>query len=188
MSAIRKDSTAGHARANDNAADGAHLFVRSLVESIVLLLLLRVIESLFFGTGFFASLTLHPFWLVVLLSSMQHGLYSGVATAGLAALLLDWSPHATGVDVTDHQLAIAILPFQWLVASLCIGLFRHAQIRAQRQLAQDNARLQVINEALAAEVLRLDSVIRDLELEAATGTLATVQTSIASTEWSDAHG
>jgi hypothetical protein len=143
-------------------------FLGAIVESFVLLLLLEAAEILFFGDRYFASLAQHPFWIVVLLAALQHGLFAGVATAGLAALMMDWPPRPVDVDITAHYLEVAILPLQWLAAALCIGLFRQTQIRDQRRLQAEKASLEEINEALAAEVSRLDDEVEGFELEAVT--------------------
>jgi hypothetical protein len=146
----------------------AGLSAGAIVESFVLLLALKAIEALFFGPGYFASLGQHPFWIVVLLAAIQHGLFTGVITAGLAGLMMDWPPRPVDVDITAHYLEVAILPLQWLTAALCIGLFRQTQIREQRRLNQENAKLEGMNKALASEIARLDETIGRFELEAVT--------------------
>jgi hypothetical protein len=149
-------------------AGGTSLLLRAVLESLLLLLLMRAIEALFFGPGTFASMALHPFWIVVLITSAQHGLFAGVITAGLAALMMEWPQRPIGMDITEHYLDVAIVPMQWLLVALCVGLFRQGEIRAKNLLAAENARLSEANEALANEVDRLDATIWDMELAAVT--------------------
>jgi len=146
-------------------ADG---FARGLVGSAVLLLVGSGIERLFFGPGVFASFTLHPFWIVVLIAAVQNGVFVGVATVAMAALMLDWPPRPLGMDITEHYIRNAILPLQWLATALCVGLFRQTQIRAAAQQRHEIEHLAEINEALAQEVLRSDKLLRNFELEAVT--------------------
>lgn len=143
-------------------------FLRGILASGVLLLLALAVEHLFFTRGFYSSLVLHPFWIIVLLATLESGLYVGVATAGLAALLMDWPPRPIGVDITAYFLDLAILPLQWLLAALCIGVFRQADLRALADLRRENARLLEMGEALAAEILQADQAVRDTELRVVT--------------------
>jgi hypothetical protein len=149
-------------------AGGTSLLLRAVLESLLLLLLMRAVEALFFGPGTFASMSLHPFWIVVLITSAQHGLFAGVITAGLAALMMEWPQRPIGMDITEHYLDVAIVPMQWLLVALCVGLFRQGEIRAKNFLAAENARLSEANEVLAKEVDRLDATIWDMELAAVT--------------------
>ena len=143
-------------------------FVRGLLSSAILLLIIRMAEPLFFGTGHFAGLAFHPFWIVILLAAMQDGLFVGVATAGLATLMMDWPPRPVGADITAHYLELAATPTQWLIVALIIGLFRQAQLRQMRHLRDEAARMARINETLAAEIHRLDAALAQAELIAAT--------------------
>lgn len=142
--------------------------IRAMVESLVLLLLFDAAEALLFGDGYYTSLAQHPFWIVVLLAALQHGLFVGVATAGMAGLIMDWPARPSGVDITAYHLDLALLPLQWLVVALTLGLFRQVQIRAQLRLEAENAALREMNEALGAEVARMDEVVESLQLAAAT--------------------
>lgn len=157
------------APAGKNSFSEVKPLLRGLLESVVLLLLIRTMEVIFFHEGYFTTLVQHPFWLVVLLASLQHGLFVGVATAGLSALLMDWPARPLGVDITAHYMTTAILPLQWLVVALCIGGFRHSQILAEHTLRSERDELMAMNDDLAMEVLRLDKALGGFELEAVTG-------------------
>ena len=98
------------------------LFLRGLVGSAVLLLAIKASESLFFGAGYFSSLTYHPFWIVILLAAVQHGLFVGLSIVGLATMMMDWPSRAVGTDITEYYVDIATQPVQWLVVALVIGL------------------------------------------------------------------
>lgn len=143
-------------------------FLRAFIGSAVLLLTISAAEPLFFGEGYFSTLTYHPFWIVVLLAAVQHGLFVGVATVGLATLMMDWPPRPVGVDITAHYVDMATTPTQWLIVALLIGSYRQAQIRRDQQVRRHNARLAVINDTLATEIHRLDAALMRAELSAAT--------------------
>lgn len=149
-------------------APGPGLFLRSFVSSAVLLVAIKAIEPVFFGEGHFATLTYHPFWIVILLAAVQHGLFVGLSIVGLAAMIMDWPSRPVGTDITEHYVDIATAPAQWLIAALLIGLYRQQQIRHERALARDNDRLREINQTLAGEIHRLDAFVARAELAAAT--------------------
>ncbi|MTE01486.1 hypothetical protein GIY56_14450 [Paracoccus sp. YIM 132242] len=150
---------------------GTGQFLRGFIGSAVLLVAIDAAEPLFFGEGYFASLTFHPFWIVILLAAVQHGLFVGLSVVGLATMMMDWPSRPVGMDITEHYVDIAIAPAQWLIAALLIGLYRQQQIRHEHALGRENDRLRDINRTLAAEIHRLDAFVARAELAAATRSL-----------------
>jgi len=144
-------------------------FARATFEGAALLLALVAAEALFFGRGTYAELGLHPFWLPVLLVTLQHGIYAGSATALLASLLLDLPPQPPAADLARHQLEAAWLPFQWLLMATVIGIFRQRQVERERDAAEEIANLAAMNQAFAEEIRKLDDELWRFELAAATG-------------------
>lgn len=149
-------------------AQDSGLFLRGFISSAVLLAAINASEPLFFGEGHFATLTYHPFWLVILLAAVQHGVFVGLSVVGLATIMMDWPSRPVGMDITEHYVDIATVPAQWLIAALLIGLYRQQQIRHERSLARDNDRLREVNRTLAEEIQRLDVFVARAELAAAT--------------------
>jgi hypothetical protein len=142
----------------------AELLMRGMVSSGLLLLVAAATERVFFGTGAFAQFAWHPFWIIVLLATLQNGAFVGVATVSMASLLLDWPPRPVGVDITAHYIDLAALPLQWLGVALVLGLSRQAQIREVARTWRDNRRLTEINHTLAAEIERVDAALHRAEL------------------------
>jgi hypothetical protein len=143
--------------------------LREMIGVVVLLLVVRAAEPLFFGEGFYATLSAHPYWILVILASAQGGILTGVLTAAFAALVMDWPPRPIGVDITAHYVSAAIVPVQWLLAAIVIGAFRQQQIRHEMQLAAEVTRLTGMVTDFAQEIELLDQEIITLELRAATG-------------------
>lgn len=85
------------------------LFLQGFAGSAVLLLAIDATEPLFFGPGYFAGLTYHPFWIVILLAAVQHGLFVGLSVVGLAALLMDW-PTRPWASTSRHIMPILPQP------------------------------------------------------------------------------
>jgi hypothetical protein len=143
-------------------------FLRGFVGSAVLLMAINASERLFFGEGYFSTLAYHPFWIVILLAAVQHGLFVGLSTVALATMMMDWPSRPVGIDITEHYVDIATAPAQWLVVALLIGLYRQQQLARDRALDRENDRLRDINRTLAEEIHRLDAFVARAELAAAT--------------------
>ena len=160
----------GHDTAPPQSGGASELlsFVRAVTEGMALLVGLLAIETLFLGRGAYAGLELHPFWLPVILVSLQHGLYGGVATAALASWLMDWPPRPPGVDISTYNLEMAHLPIQWLLYAVLIGLYRQGERRQQAEQARELARLRHRNRVFADEIRRVDEELRRFEVAAAT--------------------
>lgn len=150
---------------SDNSA--FHQQIRGVFEGFALIVALIAVERLFLGRGGYTVLTLHPFWLPVLLVSLQHGLFAGVATAFLAAAMSDWPIRSPGQDIASFYLELVRLPVQWLLVALAIGVFRQAQLRAGAVSAQEIARLRAVNERFATEITRLDDQLWRFEMRTA---------------------
>ena len=142
-------------------------FVRSLVGVAVMLGLIAVAEPLLFGLGYYRTLSLHPFWIVVLLAASQHGLAVGLATVAMATVLLGMPVRPLGVDATVHFAQAAVLPLQWLTVALILGMYRQRQLQATEALWQANQRLSQMNDTLAQEVDRMDTMLVVVERSAA---------------------
>ena len=141
------------------------LALRAVLGNVVVLLLLVGCERLFFDRGFYSSLIQHPFWIIVILAAVQDGLYVGVLVAVAATVLMDWPARPPESDITAHYIQVAILPLQWLFAALCIGLFRQAEIHRAKANEAEMARLQQVNEVLAADIVSLETDINRAQLD-----------------------
>jgi hypothetical protein len=141
-------------------------FQRGLLGAVVLLLLIAGGEILFLGSGYFSRLTLHPFWVVIILAAMQNGVAVGVATSVVAAILVGLPDRLVSEDATVYAARAAVLPLQWFVVALIVGFYRQKEIEETDGLRTDVARLEGISASLADEVDRMDSMVADLESKA----------------------
>lgn len=139
-------------------------FLRTVLGNVILLLILVGAEHLFFGAGFYASLMQHPFWIVILIAAVHDGLFVGVLVAISATVLMDWPARPAEADITAHYIQVAILPLQWLLAALCIGLFRQAELRRARASGAEMARLRQVNEVLASDITKIEAEMNRTQL------------------------
>ena len=158
------DTQSGHQTGTASNAD-IWEFLRALLGNIILLLLLVGAERLFFQQGFYASLVQHPFWIIVLIAAVHDGLFVGVLIAVASTFLMDWPTRPAEVDITAHYIQVAILPLQWVLAALCIGLFRQAELRRAKAAVAEMARLQRVNEVLAADITTIEAQVTQTQLE-----------------------
>ncbi len=170
------DRTAGVAASRTADPSAARVSLRhqfrGIFEGFVLLVAVVAVERLFLGRGTYAALDVHPFWFPVLLITLQYGLYSGVVTACLAALMLDWPIRPPGQDIVDFYFEVVRLPVQWVLVAMAIGIFRQAQIRAETVRERTIASLRATNERFAEEVARLDDELYRFETAVATATVS----------------
>jgi hypothetical protein len=150
-----------------SSESGRDNFQQGLIGSVVLLLVVAAAEMLFFGDGFYDQLTLHPFWIVIVIAAMQHGVGVGIATVVIATFLIGWPDRLVGEAVFIYAARVAVLPLQWLVVTLIVSLYRQKEIVEKDQLRADVIRLQGMSESLAAEVDRMDGMVMQLERESA---------------------
>ena len=145
----------------------AEPFAQSFVGVAVLLGVVAVSEPLLFGVGYYHTLSIHPYWVAVLLAASQHGLAVGLATVALATVLLGAPLRPVGVDATVHIAQSVVLPVQWLAITVILGSYRQRQLRETEALWQRNDRLARMNETLAREVDRMDTMLSEVERSAA---------------------
>lgn len=102
-----------------------------LVELVVLYSLLLVLAYVLPGQNELTAINPHPFWIPVLLLSVQYGPLGGGAAA-LVGSLLHWligAPvQAGGEDFYDYIYRIWREPMLWLGASVVLGGLRSQQI------------------------------------------------------------
>ncbi|SEL51922.1 hypothetical protein SAMN05444413_11030 [Roseivivax marinus] len=163
MSAVGHDGPTSALRRGTARDD----LMRGVVGAVVLLLLLAAAERFLFAPGFYDTLTLHPFWIVILIAALQHGTAVGCAAVAMATVLMGWPDRLVGEDAAVYAARAAVLPLQWLVVALIVGLYRQKQIVETETLRADAARLEGMTDSLAAEVERMDDMIVSLEREAA---------------------
>ncbi len=95
----------------------------------------------------------HPFWLPVLLLSLQYGTVSGLLAAGVSILFtafMGWPEQDIGENHFSYLIRIWAEPVLWIAASLVLGQFRMRQISERRVLHRNVQELRVQRTAIAA--------------------------------------
>lgn len=130
---------------------------------IFALLALKVVELILFGSGYYATLAFHPFWIVVLMAPLLQGVAGGIAAVLLASLLLGLPDRGIGEDAVAYLARSADLPLRWLVVAILIGLVRQIQADENATLQDELRQTARDRDQLAHEVERMDRLLAELE-------------------------
>jgi len=141
--------------------------LKGIAVIIFALMALKLVELVFFGSGYYATLAFHPFWIVVIMAPLLQGFSGGIAAMVLASLLLGLPDRGIGEDAIGYLVRSADLPLRWLVVALLIGLVRQIQIDENERLQDDLRQTASDRDQLAHEVERMDRLLADLERKAA---------------------
>ncbi len=143
-------------------------FRRSAVIEIVLFLALALAVDIFVLDGTrFREAHPHPFWLLILLISVQYGTAEGMVAATactLAFLVGAIPPQRIGEDFYDHLFTIVKLPVLWFAATVTLGEIRARHRRAFDELSVRYEELRTRSTQLSNAYRRLVRVKENLEV------------------------
>ncbi|MEQ1671020.1 MAG: hypothetical protein ABL893_09190 [Hyphomicrobium sp.] len=149
----------------------------ALIELGVLMAMIVIIDAAFPSLGF-SSLEPSPFWLPVLLLSLQYGTIAGLMAAAAATAIYVFNgvaEQAVGENFFTYLLRIWALPILWIGVALVLGQFRLRQIAEKQRVRQ--ALIQRTGEAqhLAAYASDLEARCQRLERQLTTRLAAPVK-------------
>ncbi|MFQ5849291.1 MAG: GAF domain-containing protein [Candidatus Binatia bacterium] len=128
------------------------------------------IDYHFFDGSRYWQVRPHPFWVIVLLISIQYGTREGLVAAGAAstALLAGNLPEqAFSQDVYDYLLRITGQPLMWFSAAVVIGELRMRQVHEREELRTNLSEAEQREQAIANAYRRLQSAKESLETRVA---------------------
>ena len=147
--------------------------LRPYVETITLFAALLAGDYFFGNSDRFATVLPHPFWIPILLMTVQYGTAHGVFAACIAtaALYIGHLPEFTyGEDFYLYWWNIGIMPLQWLLSAIILGelVMRHriGRFQAEKKVAELKDRESVFIAAFTE--LELLKEKREKELAACT--------------------
>lgn len=144
--------------------------LQALAEIVILFALIYGIDRL---TPSLAILDLspHPFWIPVLLVSLQYGTVSGFLAAAVAIVLSLFAglpEQDIGENLFAYFLRVFGQPILWIAVALLVGQFRMRQLGAKQELRHANHALKVQRDDLARHAHALRGRVERLEQELAT--------------------
>lgn len=150
-----------------------------VIELGVVYLVLFFIDLLFFAeAGGFFAFSPHPFWLPVLLISLQYGFARAIAAAA-SAITLNWlflaPEQQLGQPYFDYLIRNSITPTMWLCTALVVGELRQRQIVEQAQADDELKRLREQAEVLSKHCTDATQANLELQLKIAAGKTAPIE-------------
>lgn len=138
----------------------------ALVEVLVLVIVPGLLDLFVPAFPALNEIQPHPFWLPVLLLSVQYGSVSGLMAAGAAIVfsaLLGWPDQEIGENHFSYLLRIWLQPVLWLATAVVLGQFRLRQIERMEALAGNVAELSSQRQAIAQHASDLRGRCEELE-------------------------
>ncbi len=103
------------------------------IELMVFIAIALVVDMAFFEGTRYAGVQPHPFWIIVLLLSVQYGVIAGLVAAAFSTLVFVVGNPAFPVHTIISSEALT-LPVLWLAAALVLGEIRQRHIRENNRL------------------------------------------------------
>ena len=142
----------------------------ALLEIALLLGGVLLIDRLFFDGTRFRSVALHPFWLAVVLASVQYGTNAGLAAALASTVALvtgNLPPRELFQDRFAWMFETVRLPMLWFAAGIVLGELRTRQMRESEKLRRDLGEISRRENVLADAYKRLEAAKEALETRVA---------------------
>ena len=114
------------------------------------------------------DLSPHPFWIPVLLVSLQYGTVSGLIAAAIAiglSMFAGLPEQDIGENLFTYFLRVWGQPVLWIAVALLVGQFRMRQLAVKLELKQENRELRQQRNDLARHAGELRGRVERLEQE-----------------------
>ncbi len=135
-------------------------------ELALLFSLLLILELLYPGTMRLGAISPSPFWIPVLLLSVQYGVSAGLISALVALVasaVIGWPDQAGTEDFYDYSLRIWREPILWLAAAVVLGTLQAQQLRKIEALRDRIAEAEVQRQSIAESYFGLKAHFEDLQ-------------------------
>lgn len=152
MSERQPGSDEGHHEIRSGKILGLDQF--ALLEIGIFFFIALVFDHFLFGGNRYWYTNPHPFWLIVILTSVQHGGREGLlaavcSTVALLAFNVPEMPESQ--SIMSQFFEVAYHPVMWIATSVFVGGFRARQLRQQgsiyAKVAETEAKLERITES-----------------------------------------
>ncbi|MGE3624059.1 MAG: hypothetical protein AB7H77_09360, partial [Bdellovibrionales bacterium] len=111
---------------------------RSAIIETLVFLIAAVLIDLMFGDGVrFINMQLHPFWIIVLVVTVQYGPVEALISAILASAFLlvgNMPEQSMSETMYEYILRATLTPFLWVVTALVLGSIRARQREEKKNL------------------------------------------------------
>lgn len=140
----------------------------AILEIVLLIFVPAALDYFVPGFPTLADLQPHPFWLPVLLVSLQYGTVSGLLAAGCSIAVnafLGWPEQEVGENHFTYLLRVWTQPMLWVATALVLGQFRMRQIERKQELVRQLNEMQSQRKSIAEYATNLRARCERLERE-----------------------
>lgn len=138
----------------------------ALLEMLIFFLLFFLYDIFFGSQDRMIHAHTHPFWIIVVLMSVQYGAAEGLIAVALSALFLysgNLPVQGFKEDYFDYQFRLYKLPFMWLLTALVLGELQERKNRIRRELEKNLHETEVREEEITRSYDSLKKVKENLE-------------------------
>lgn len=100
----------------------------AIVETLIFLTVLTILNFIFGDGKRFVTYSLHPFWVIILLVTVQYGTSEGIAATLLSTLFLyagNLPKQTVDQSLFDYQFQIVFIPSLWFITAFILGEIRN---------------------------------------------------------------
>ena len=152
------------------AATGAEVPLSALLQLAGFFAAALAIDYTLLEGDRFAGIQPHPFWIPVILLSLQFGTSAGllaVLTASACLLVGNLPEQMLSEDRFSYLLHLSTQPLLWLAAALVIGEMRSRQLRRVREILEEHDRVETERDTIAAAYQDMKGAKMGLEMRVA---------------------
>lgn len=142
----------------------------AIIELVAFLGVAALLQLTLLEPGTLASMRPHPFWVPVVLVSLQYGTTDGIAAVAASVLtqwLLGWPTPESGQEYLVYTTVTMYEPVLWLGTAIIIGEFRQRQIGETQGLRAIIEELHDERESLSRHLIQTNERVCRLEAELA---------------------
>ncbi|MCB1111541.1 MAG: hypothetical protein KDK72_02650 [Chlamydiia bacterium] len=151
----------------------------ALLETLFFLTALTV-GDYFFGAGDrMITLSPHPFWIIILLISVQYGTFEGLSAALLSTLFLyvgNVPQQTIRETLFEYQFQLALRPLLWFMAAFILGELRNRLAMQNKELEGELQKLREESDEVVKNYESLKNAKENLEAHLVTQQRSTAMT------------
>lgn len=160
----------------------ASLFsVRGRYEAGLIFVILLIVEWIIPGPASLARIAPHPFWIPVILISVQYGSASGILVAAFAACLswvVGWPAQSGTEDYFAYSLRTWREPVLWMIGALVVGGLRSREIKDRRSIHDRLVLAETQRDTIGSYAIDLQEELTRCERKVATAEVSSVEAAV----------
>ncbi|GJD29621.1 hypothetical protein PMNALOAF_0856 [Methylobacterium adhaesivum] len=155
--------------------------VRGRYEAGLIFVILLIVEWIIPGPASLARIAPHPFWIPVILISVQYGSASGLFVAVVAACLswvVGWPAQSGSEDYFTYSLRVWREPVLWMIGALVVGGLRNREIKDRRAIHERLVLAETQRDTIGSYALELQEELTRCERKVATTEVSSAEAAV----------